>query len=533
MRTQIVNRPGELINSHCGLILVLFVSLTLKIVELLYLDIISPDSARYIAAAHMFIKGDFWKGVALYRLPAYPLLLAFFYMLVGSWKGAGIITSLLPTLGTTVSIYLISARLFSHRAAFWSATAFALSPYLNRYGLYMIRDPMFWFLTSWALYFGIRFLEQPDERFLLGCLGTALLAAGFRVEGVIFLSVYLWFLVYAAVRGGKECHVYLSGAALWFLFPLLVAAGLYYLFGSKWSHLTRIDNIVGMVRNTLSSKFLDHYLKIYNDIKNLQLTHGYSIHSIQGHSVLTITRHYMPLIYMIGILECFFRMLYPLYGIPLIAGLKTKLDRRRALPLVTGLALIMVCYLFLIEKDYVAKRYLGLPVICLLPWVGEGMERIIKGVKDSLSGRLVITLSIGLFFVLPIWKCASLNMRKIEPTLMEAGHWIASTPALANLPLEASDNRILIYAGHPEAFPEKGLPPAIKQLVSLGFAKSEKEKIVVINPPGEETFSKGLPEGYTILKSFRGNYYSVTVYGPSQLKPLVDGSGGLPQPDDL
>ena len=92
----------------------------------------------------------------------YPLLIASLGRLGMDLFIAGRLLSLLFSVTTVVPLFLMTRRCFDFRTAWWAALAFAVSPGLNEYSVYVMRDPTFLFMFAWSVYFALQAISDKS-----------------------------------------------------------------------------------------------------------------------------------------------------------------------------------------------------------------------------------------------------------------------------------------------------------------------------------------------------------------------------------
>jgi hypothetical protein len=433
---SIIESPGAL----AGLLLLSF---TLESVLVWYRGVYSPDSALYIAAAAHFEAGAWAKGFAIYPLPTLSLLLALLHRLLGSWGAAAFLCSVIPAVLTLVPIYQVTCDLFDRRAAFWATAAFALSPYMNKFGAELIRDPLSLCCFSWAMFFAVRFLLTERIRWLLGCIALFWASLLFRIDGVFFYFVLLLVLAVLAYTQPQKRDLFMKGAALWGAFPVFALVLLALLLPEKWLAVTQGDFISSRLNDLLSLRFLDHYHALYTGLQEL----GENNTGWADGLFPEMTSHYLLILYGLLLIEYFLRILYVPYGIPLLIGIRSRWTRGRALVVVTAAAFFTVSYLYLLQEGWIAKRYLSLLVILAAPWVGRGMTRILDLLATTSMKRALATVVALGFFIVPAWSTVTLGLETAGSSIREAGAWIATQKQWRNATIYTTDNRLLLYAG--------------------------------------------------------------------------------------
>ncbi len=471
-------------------------------------DMFSPDSALYIAAAYHYARGETARALAIYPLPTLSLLLAVSHGLVGSWKMAAIPFTIVPSALVSVPVYRMSDDLFGKRAAFWSGCALALDPYLVKYGVQILRDPMFLCLFVWGVEGAYRFLKRPQWPYFVRAailVGSSLL---FRIDGLFFIPLWTLLLVIRAITCERgECGRYRLSAYIWAGMPLVALSAAALLFPSQWMDLTQGSFISARIRDLVSLRFLDGYREIYHALKTFNdagspLTSGLFLDAV---------RHYLPLLYFIVLIEYYVRILFPSNALLFVAGIRLRRDWGQALLIAAALSFMAVTYLFIVQESWIAKRYLSLVVPLLLPWVGNGMVRLGAALDRGRISKLLYVLLVALFVGWPALKIVSLAYQKKDPTLRLAGQWLAAQHRYDRAKVFAADNRILLYSGRYDDIPawkqHEGWKNRLRERTG-----SRKRILVVIDT--DTAKGSDLPrdlDAFRPIKVFQGPVYRVTV----------------------
>lgn len=200
------------------------------------------DEPRFVLAAQQMIETGDWlfprRGSEYYshKPPPFMWSIAASYVVVGSWRIAFLLPSLLAALGTLWLVWDLAARLWGRRFAPWAAVALLVT---LQFGLQAKRaqiDGVLLFLTTLSLWALVRhLLLKPDWR--LSWLGWAAAGFGTITKGVGFLPL-LAFLPAALARRLGWRHLppapadatalrwlapvaFVAAAGVWF-FPMLL-----------------------------------------------------------------------------------------------------------------------------------------------------------------------------------------------------------------------------------------------------------------------------------------------------------------------
>ncbi|MEO8459198.1 MAG: glycosyltransferase family 39 protein [Dokdonella sp.] len=205
------------------------------------------DEPRFtLVAKHMVESGDWLithRGSELYsdKPPMFMAMQAAAYTMIGSWRIAFLLPSLLAALGTLALVYDLARRLWNHRTALWAGAALLATFQFVYQAKRAQIDPSVMFFITLANYGMLRhFLLGPDWRaYWLGCFaaGLGVITKGVGVLALLMFLPYLfarwrdWPAVRwpGVVRNDRAALRWLGGAlaflaaiALW-LVPMLIS----------------------------------------------------------------------------------------------------------------------------------------------------------------------------------------------------------------------------------------------------------------------------------------------------------------------
>ncbi|MFH1759857.1 MAG: hypothetical protein ABIA63_02025, partial [bacterium] len=158
-----------------------------------------------------------------------------------------------------------------------------------------------------------------------------------------------------------------------------------------------------------------------------------------------IARHYIPIIYFLGLTETFIVVLFPLFLLPLFFSFKSPIQISRVFVASVFWIYILMAYYFLIKMDFLTSRYLSIPVLLMYPWIGAGLQKFFEYLSGKLSKKGFAAIFI-LFFILPVYQCVKQEWKQ-DKSLMTAAKWIATNSNNSKLKIITTDKRFLFYAG--------------------------------------------------------------------------------------
>jgi hypothetical protein len=286
---------------------------------------------------------------------------------------------------------------------------------------------------------------------------------------------------------------------------------MFMVLGPAWKSSTRIEQFQIVFRGFFQLDFLNTYRTIYEQLKvfqeSLPYPHG-------GQNLIEIVRHYMPLIYFIGLVEIFVSFVFAPYVLPLFYGLKRFAKRRdHVFMVLLTFFYVLVVYYRQIDMNFISKRYLLTPVFLLYPWIGAGVQNLWSYIAASPRKRFLAFAAIAVFAIAPLYKDFEPLTRQ-EAILKTAGNWIGQDPRFQEARIMTNDPRIPFYAGRGRDF--------LKYSESTNWGMEEAARHFHIDLIAIETSKKRriiLPEfeDYERLKAFEGERNIVFIYGSRAL----------------
>jgi 4-amino-4-deoxy-L-arabinose transferase-like glycosyltransferase len=421
------------------LLLVLGLSAALKVFVALNDVVVNADAVLFLAAARELASGHLAEGLAICPLPAYSALIAAVQQLIPDGVLAARALNVAASVLTLIPICLLTSDLFGRRAAFWAGIALALCPQHNEMAIEVIRDPLYILCVAWAACLMARGLLHRRRWPLAAGLLCAWLAVLFRAEGLILLAVSLGLLLAAGCFWRD--HRRLAFEALgWGALPALAGVGM--LLGGFWPQglTNRLDEVWLRIQDWRNLAFLDNYDRIYDALKLAE-----SQASKVGAEFFGIARRHIAVIYLLGLLGDLARALFPVYLLPLLAGLRARVPR----PLGWGLlvlagAQMLTGYISLLQIDYLSARHLMPAAVLLFPWVGRGTEALVNWMLERRWGLVAAPLVVALLFAVPAFKSGAAPRRE-DRAIARTGTWLQEHSELQEARLATNDWRLHLY----------------------------------------------------------------------------------------
>jgi 4-amino-4-deoxy-L-arabinose transferase-like glycosyltransferase len=501
-------------------------SLAVKLFLFSFEQVVNPDGVLYIAAARQIAAGNIEGALRLYPMPVYPLLLALVHFVIPDWIAAARIIGIAALTLAVIPLYGITAILFNRQAAFWAALCLAITPEANTQALSVIRDPVFLLTALTAVLFLLKGIRQQRLKMVVLALFLIDLSFLFRVEGVVFATTPVLFFTWQAFRAKDDALKRFARKSLliWIGIPLVSMAIAAIVFGPTLLGQNRVGELMAEVGNIAQLKAFDNYQEIYRFFQTIESEPPFSGTS---KSLPAIVRHWMPLIYLIGLLEYFIKQIFPLFLLPLLlVGYRyiSFADRKIAIEkqfiLLTWLFYMLFIFYSFITRDLIQGRFLFTPAVLLYPWVGHGITLILTWLKGIRFTRI---LQFAVVLALILTPCVKSVRAVVKSDLgvLEAGRFIAQDKSLADVKILFSDSRQWLYGKRSGAYRkiwrdaytvarhiEKGDIEAIEELAQKNKAEA---LVLAIN------FSKAgsiIPEfqHYRIYKQFPSRKGVTVIY---------------------
>jgi 4-amino-4-deoxy-L-arabinose transferase-like glycosyltransferase len=407
------------------------------------------DGEVYISAARKFAAGMYREGLTIYPMPFYPYLISLLHRIIPNWILAGRLISYFSITLTVIPLYLLSKDLFNRRAAFWGSIAFTLLPETLLHSNSVMRDPPFFLFAMCAVYFAQKALESKRIIHLFGSAMFAWVSTLFRIEGLIIFPVYFCLLLALAISKRDQYRDYSRMMVAWgSLFVCLIVA-VYFGVESRGDNINRFDDWAVFFRGFRAAGFLDNYHWVSAKLQQMQDATWYS--DIGQHFAGT-ARQLIALIYLLGMLQMFSKVILAVNIIPLLWGFyRARYTERHVFVLLVTCCLLVLTYGYLIWKDLLITRYLFMPAVFLCPWVGFGIDRVLLFAQGFSHKEFITACILLLIFTVPALKFNHYFTSK-DDLKSRAGSWIAKHAGFRSSKIIFSDPGVKFHAGVEMAF---------------------------------------------------------------------------------
>jgi len=418
-------------------------SVLLKIIFLLQNEVVNSDGALYIAAAEKYAHGLFADGARYYPMPFYPLLLASMHFLVPDWIIAGQLLTVVPLILALWPLYVLTRRLFDYQSALWATLLFTVLPVFNQCSTSIKRDPLFLLFVLCSLMFLVICYQGCQVKAIVGLALFTILAILTRIEGVLLPVVSLGAAI-ACWWHSREKGAFLLRAILaLFAISIIVALILYGLDVVGISVTTRLVEVVTWVRELFTLKLFAGYQRLMQVLREMQLMFpGGSYHN----NLFEVTRHYAPIIYLIGFAEMMIKAIFPTSLLAFVAFrwcIKGDETTGRWLVLLTWLVFLLLNIIFVMKQNFTTERYLWIPIVLSLPWLGYGVN---LWWQQRGQRRMVALLVVVLIIMAPLSKTVAVATKTQDNTVVTAGRWLRDYDPQRQMAILYNDRRLPLYA---------------------------------------------------------------------------------------
>ncbi len=475
--------------------LIILLSIVLKFGLLLHPQIVNPDAATYIAAAQQYSQGLFQEGLRFYRMPFYPLLLSGMNLIFSDWILSGHLLTIIPFVLVLFPLYGVTERLFDRQSALWTILLFSVLPNFN--SLSIKRDPLFLLFAITALYFLISIYRKHDLKSFFSFIVFGVLATLTRIEGILLFGVLLTTLFFYLRESKKSRAVVVSFAVVFCGLAVL----LWWAGHINLAATSRLGEVTLWLKSLLDGSFFSQHQRILESIKTLQETLPGSHLKC---NLLETTRHYTPLIYIIGMLEIAGKTIFPVSLLAFV-GYRWNRDkyrfRQQFLIWVPCLAYALLNLLFLMKRNFIQTRYLWISIVLILPWVGCGISLWWQRYEKK---KVVALLVSGLIIFSPMTKTLGSIFEDDDLTIITAGEWLRNYDPDRDQFVFYNDRRLALYADRVSEI----LRVRDIRTLKRSIPKNEKVDVVALYFSNKRQQEYSI-NGFDVVKLFRGSKKTV------------------------
>ena len=405
--------------------------------------VINPDGICYLLSAKVAQHADVNTVMHVCPQAIWP----FFSMLIArlsqltplSLKNAALLLDTLFSMLSVVTFIAMTGVLGGSKRVMWLAAAvILLSHEFNNVRQYIVRDHGFWAFYLVSIYCLLQFSVKPGWRYALAWSASLMLAALFRIEGVIFLLLVpgvVWFFTQTTWR--KRAQLYVQLHALTLLACVVLAIWLLIHPQQTLAKLGRVAEVPQQIQHGLGLMFtrfqimkaaLAQNVLTADSVKEAGIVLGALL---VGWYVVSVVSN-LSLVYTALVLYAWFKR-----------ALQTTREKIRIVGVYLGINLV-ITFGFLLEREFLSKRYLIALSLTFMLWVPFSLEKIVaqcvsrkKWVWGGLLACALLGSAVGGIF----------NFGYSKRYIYDAGSWFAdNVPAQASI--YANDLQLMYYTRH-------------------------------------------------------------------------------------
>jgi hypothetical protein len=261
-----------------------------------------------------------------------------------------------------------------------------------------------------------------------------------RIEGITFIVFFSGVLVFLGFTNRGKKNSYFFKALIWTGVPICIAIIVFILFGSRGIAVNRFDQVYFELAKFFNGGVLDLYYRIYQFFSEAE---KHSPFSGLHYNFASLARHYLLIIYLMGIAEVFVKVIFPLSCIPLYIGLKNRIPFSGKFILCLCFVNVGVVYYSLLTRDFLTTRFLMVPAFLMIPWIGSGINELCEKINTS-SRKKVLLFLIAATVLSPALKSFEGVFLSDNATPL-AVKWLAKNKMLKNGDMATNDKKLSFY----------------------------------------------------------------------------------------
>ena len=316
---------------------------------------------------------------------------------------------------------------------------------------------------------------------------------------------------------------------LFFFVPALGGMIVLLHVGSTAEGMDRIDQLSAFGRHILSGSFFERYQHIY-----LALKESERLSPLPSGEIFKIARHYMPLLYIIGLLESFLKCLSIPYAALLWVARRYLTVRGMPLVMSAILTHALLVLIYFLHIDYLSSRYLLLGALLVIPIVGQGMVMLEDKCSHLRWRKTSLVIMTVVFLIFPVYRSIDRGMGE-DRVIAQTGQWLSEQPEAHQAGWAVNDLRYYIYAGKQfDYLEEKNGGANIRRMFlqkDYGELENQVRKtgkgIIIIRASKKASETDPAFKHFRRIKQFESHQSTVSVYAdPLVLPSLTERSEG-------
>jgi hypothetical protein len=404
--------------------------------------VINSDAICYLLSAKAIGAAGLRPAMQLCGQAQWPFYSFLLYGLaqfshLPSLTAAYLIDGLFSTLSVLTFILIVKELLLSStkiqhatRILWLAAFVILLAHTFNSVRVYIVRDHGFWTFYLGSLFFLLRFFRLPRWKYALAWNFCLLIAALFRIEGVVFLLAIPFFALLLPLKHQAKCFFMLNTPTI--LIAIALGAWLF-VHPQAFAQLGRLPEVFQQLQHGI-----------------VMLGERYQANKVAlvQHVLTPDSAREAGLI--------LFLTLFAAYLVNVIANLSIPYLLlvlyawwHRAAAFHKGVVWLLSSYLmvnvavtltFYIERLFLSKRYLIALSLVLMLWVPFALNTLWQE-------RRRLLLGLAALFIAAAGVSSIIDFGYSKSYIHDAGNWLAANvPAQAAL--YANDGLVMYYSGH-------------------------------------------------------------------------------------
>ena len=454
------NESGSLLHGQRATLVVAVLSLVMVLVAMAGDPVLNRDGMYYVDSARAMLASD---ASADHQWLFFPAMLAFPAELLSLDPVViASVYSVLTSVLLSVFLFVWLSRLQPVAHPYIAALLALAVPWVPEYQTYVIRDSAAWLAVVATLWLARLWVLEHRWRWL--CLMPLVALAGFlfRTEMLSLLVVPGWLLLVAAWRRGWQM-------LLAVVIAVVAAAGMAFLLAGELvlSHIRfYLDTVASKPQLMLMPEFIDYLETQVNPYARSDLG-----------TVLTAGFLLLPAIGLVSALGIF--VLPVLFALRRQATAPLRLDDGASMVMLLVFLAVVLAFLFVMQ--FMAGRYLVPLAICLMPWLQQGMMRMVNDFPRLSRGFVAVAVLMTI--------TSSVSFSEGKAYLREAGEYVLQHRDQLG-EVYYTDARVAFYAGD-RYRPKQQLPLPVADMNKVTAAQS-LVLVVDRDTPGLPAFLEGL-----------------------------------------
>lgn len=397
--------------------------------------LLNPDAICYLQSAQMVSHG-LSSAMSLCdqsQWPFYSILIAGFVKITTlSYESAALTLNSLFSLFTVLVFMRIVALFSDNKRILWLAAFVILFAHeYNALKEEIIRDHGFWLFYLLSIFFLLQYITQKKVVYAVGFSSSLIVATLFRIEGAIFLLCMpwlIWFDYKESLLARLKSFLYLNSSMVCMAAILLVIVILH-----PAMSLGRLHELFTHFQPShFYFSVIKHYITLANGLGDVVL--GRSAHDKYLIYFFTLVVWYCSIV---------ISALSLIYAVLFVYALTKKLlplNKNAALVLLGYILInVVMTFIFLVESQFLSKRYVYALAFTLMIWIPFALDHLIKLHKKQLT--ILVMFAMALYGVSSLF-----HFGHSKQYVRDAGNWLAHVPIAATI--YTNDYQLMYYSHH-------------------------------------------------------------------------------------